>query len=183
MALRKFYVGSLGPFEYDDTDAIDDADGDFSGESYNAIVTSGQLRIGEVPSDSMHAVRKSELDALAGTYEEGSFTLTAMGMSAVVQATAYYVKRSKLVSMYIPLLSGTSNDTGFTLTGLPAALTPVRDSWHYASIVDNGNSDAGHIVLTTASTTLVVWRNNNPINTWTGSGTKTVRPVYVNYLL
>ncbi len=43
MALRKIYFGSLGPFVYDDTDLINDYDGDFAGQFRGAIVTDGNI--------------------------------------------------------------------------------------------------------------------------------------------
>jgi len=47
MAVKKIYIGSVGPFEYDDTDLIEDADGDFAGEYQQAIRTNGALISGD----------------------------------------------------------------------------------------------------------------------------------------
>jgi len=41
MALKKIYIGSFGPSLYDDTDDVDDVDGDFSGKTQQALVTDG----------------------------------------------------------------------------------------------------------------------------------------------
>lgn len=41
MAVKKIYIGSFGPALYDDTDDIDDVDGDFSGETQVAFRTNG----------------------------------------------------------------------------------------------------------------------------------------------
>ena len=48
MAIKKFYIGSFGPFEYDDTELIDDIDGDFAGETRKAMATTGDLITGDV---------------------------------------------------------------------------------------------------------------------------------------
>ena len=45
MALQKIYIGSVGPFLYEDTDPINDVDSDFAGEDRNALTTGGQLLI------------------------------------------------------------------------------------------------------------------------------------------
>lgn len=45
MALKKVYVGSFGPALYDDTDDIDDVDGDFSGKTQQALTTDGAADI------------------------------------------------------------------------------------------------------------------------------------------
>ena len=44
MTVKKFYLGSLGPFLYDDTDDIDDPDGDFSGETQKGFITDGSIQ-------------------------------------------------------------------------------------------------------------------------------------------
>lgn len=58
MALRKLYIGTVGPFLYDDADLIDDEDGDFAGENYKGLVTNGQLIVEEAPTDPSHVMRK-----------------------------------------------------------------------------------------------------------------------------
>lgn len=46
MTTQKFYVGSHGPYLYDDTASINDQDGDFSGLTQNALTTSGGVAAG-----------------------------------------------------------------------------------------------------------------------------------------
>jgi hypothetical protein len=41
MAEQKIYIGSTGPFLYDDADPIDDVDGDLAGQDYKGIATTG----------------------------------------------------------------------------------------------------------------------------------------------
>lgn len=43
MATKKVYIGSVGPFLFDDTNLIDDPDGDFPGETQKALVTDGEV--------------------------------------------------------------------------------------------------------------------------------------------
>jgi len=45
MAIKKIYIGSFGPLIYDDTSDIDDPDGDFSGETLQAVRSDGSLGI------------------------------------------------------------------------------------------------------------------------------------------
>ena len=66
MALIKFYIGTFGPFVYDDTVLINDPDGDFAGETFKALVTTGQLFIELAPTGPSEVARKSDLDALDG---------------------------------------------------------------------------------------------------------------------
>ena len=66
MARKKYYIGSLGPFFYDDAKAIDDPDGDFAGEDNKAIVTDGQFYVGTAPTDNQHVLRKADVGTAAG---------------------------------------------------------------------------------------------------------------------
>lgn len=61
MAEKKLYLGSVGPFLYEDDEAIDDADGEFSGQLRRALATNGQLYIGEEPSDDYDVARYVDL--------------------------------------------------------------------------------------------------------------------------
>ena len=60
MALRKVYIGSVGPFLYDDTDLIDDVDGDFAGEENRGLITNGQLIVEEAPTKPGHVLRQED---------------------------------------------------------------------------------------------------------------------------
>ena len=64
MAEQKIYIGSHGPFLYDDTDPIDDPDGDFAGESMSGMALSGQMIVETAPSQANHIARKNEVDAI-----------------------------------------------------------------------------------------------------------------------
>ena len=66
MAEQKLYIGSVGPFLYDDDAPIDDVDGDFAGKDYNALVTNGQLLVEGAPTDPNHITRLQDLAGLNG---------------------------------------------------------------------------------------------------------------------
>jgi hypothetical protein len=71
MALRKLYIGTVGPFLFEDTDLINDADGDFLGESYSAIVSDGQILIEDAPTNPNHIVRLQDLaNTLVPTFSD-----------------------------------------------------------------------------------------------------------------
>ena len=61
MAEKKIYLGSVGPFLYDDADLIADYDGDFDGEYRKGLTTNGQLFVDEVPSEDNNIVRLTDL--------------------------------------------------------------------------------------------------------------------------
>ena len=79
MADKKIYLGSVGPFLYDDTDLIDDPDGDFAGEQQSGLRTSGPIRTDNPPVESTDVLRKGDLAALGGatgSFEAGGYTIT-----------------------------------------------------------------------------------------------------------
>lgn len=65
MAERKVYIGSVGPFLYDDAELVDDPDGDWAGETQEAFITDGQGKVGTTPSEDHHIVRLEDLGANA----------------------------------------------------------------------------------------------------------------------
>lgn len=46
MTERKVYIGSHGPILYDDTDLINDGDGDFSGKCFGPLISDGIVTFG-----------------------------------------------------------------------------------------------------------------------------------------
>ena len=61
MARKKVYIGSVGPYLYDDAKSIDDPDGDFAGEDNRALVTDGQLFVEQAPTADEEVVRLADL--------------------------------------------------------------------------------------------------------------------------
>ncbi len=53
MAEKKIYIGSAGPYLYDDADPIDDPDGDFSGKLYGGLTTNGDISCTGLNVDSI----------------------------------------------------------------------------------------------------------------------------------
>lgn len=66
VALRKIYIGSVGPFLFDDTDPIADADGDFPLETYKGLATDGKAFVGQAPTQPKHVLRKEDISILVG---------------------------------------------------------------------------------------------------------------------
>jgi hypothetical protein len=61
VALRKFYVGTHGPYYYDDADLVDDPDGDFPAETRHAVLTDGPMKVEGVPVDGDHVLRLDDI--------------------------------------------------------------------------------------------------------------------------
>ena len=66
MTIRKVYFGSLGPFLYDDSDAINDPDGDFSGEDLHGMITDGPVKTTNTPTAATDVLRLDDLGGIIG---------------------------------------------------------------------------------------------------------------------
>ena len=84
--------------------------------------SNGQVQLFE-PSFSLTALQN------AATVSSGSFTATLTGVSGSVTGTAYYSRVGPFVLLNIPSLSGASNATSLTITGLPATLWPAANTY------------------------------------------------------
>lgn len=114
------------------------------------------------------------------TYSEGSFTGTLTGMTASTTGTVDYrivansAGTGKLCTLYLAsTLTGTSNTTALTMTGLPAACTPVGAVRLGTVIVDSGNNNDAMLTISAAATTITFYTDANlDAAGFTASGTK-----------
>jgi hypothetical protein len=127
----------------------------------------------------------NELIKLIKPYSVGTFTATLTGVSGSVTGTAFYELNGETVNLLLPGLSGTSNATSCTITGLPAEITPTRDQGlAHPVIADNGVFALGTaIVRNTGEITIYDDDIGTSATNWTNSGTKTVVACNYTYLL
>lgn len=124
-----------------------------------------------------------ELFDMAAAIETGSFVLTTTGLNPNITVTVQYARSGSIVVLFIPNVSGTSNATTFTLTGVPAALRPLTNQGLQNNIfVDNTSSVAigAAQVLTTG---VIDFRFALTGAGWTASGTKATSAMNLVYLL
>ncbi len=114
----------------------------------------------------------------------GTFTLIGTGFTINPTATARYVALGNVIILFLPQITGTSNATTFTLTGLPAAIVPTQTSNHIVTITDGqgGATDAyGLLRLTGGSAIITMLSPVSSDQTWTPSGTKTLYATSITY--
>lgn len=109
---------------------------------------------------------------------KSSFTITGTGFAADPTATAHWRIYDDKVFLEIPELTGTSDATTFTLTGMDTAITPTTTSWQVIRITDNGTAAFGLALLTASSTTITLYPTA-AAGAWTNSGTKTLHPAHL----
>lgn len=115
-------------------------------------------------------------------YKEGTFTVTGTGFTTSPTGTASYVRVGKQVTLSLPTISGTSNSTTFTLTGIPAEITISNPFMTVARVKDNSGPYVwGRAVIRENSTIeLATDANGTP---FTASGTKTMWIMHISYNL
>lgn len=80
----------------------------------------------------------------------GSFTATLTGFTGAVTGTVNYQRSGDIVMMCAPsAITGTSNTTALTLSGIPSGLRPASSVSELTTVRDAGNS--GRIALSTVA--------------------------------
>jgi hypothetical protein len=112
----------------------------------------------------------------AATYESGSFTGTLTGMTSVTTGTVNWVRTGNLVSMYlVNAITGTSNTTSMTMTGIPAIIQPANPISCECDSNDNGTAHQATLALLTGGTITFFKMNASATytaNNYTNAGTK-----------
>lgn len=98
MAEVEFWLGSVGPFLYDDTDDY----GDGTADSMSTLRTSGQIKVTGTPAESGHVVRLEDLD-LATSSADSTIYSAISSQSQVVsgldsQAASANLSQSSIIS-------------------------------------------------------------------------------------
>lgn len=112
----------------------------------------------------------------------GSYTATLTGCSGGSPTGAVtYVKKGYVVVLYIPNITGTSNSTAATLTGMPDIIKPLRQNVTIGRIMDNTSMALGVFIIDADGTiTLGV---NAEASGFTASGTKGSQLTTITYLV
>ena len=112
-----------------------------------------------------------------------TFTVTGTGFTANPTGTAKYTIIRNAVVLDLPTLSGTSNATTFTLTGIPAGITPANAKTVIVRTVDNSGAAVASLMTLNTDSTCTMSKNLDAGTAWTGSGTKQLLSVSVAYTL
>ncbi len=104
---------------------------------------------------------------------QGSFTPGFTGFSANPSANVViYSLAGGICVLQFSFTTGTSNGTGFQITGIPAAIRPVRKQMaRFPGLVDNGSTiNTGVIVINTDGTADLY--KDDGLTAWTNTGNK-----------
>lgn len=146
------------------------------GVSYKFVVT-----------DSLGNIIRTVDNVTVAPATSGSFVVTATGFSGTAPTgTIYWTQVGNVVTAaLLGTISGTSNDSGFGLTGIPAALQPptVASFIAVGNAKDNSSATAAAAIEIRAGEDTWALTLNGSVSGWTASGTKWVDGFSVTYLL
>ena len=116
-------------------------------------------------------------------YQEGTYTGTFTGVTTTVTATITYVKTGGVVTLFIPSMSGTSNATTKTITGMPSILYPVTSNGNRRYPIEIVNNNSAQVLsmgnLTNAGVMNIYINPNN--DAWTASGACSIGATSITY--
>lgn len=114
----------------------------------------------------------------------GTFTGTATGFSDATPPSGTFTwhRKGNQVTLNFPTISGTSNATTFTITGMPAALAPTSTQVMPCRVRDNGNWAFGLFKIVGGGSTITIDEDAGA-GAFTNSGTKSLGQGTVTYLL
>jgi hypothetical protein len=113
----------------------------------------------------------------ATTTDTNSFTATLTGMSATTTGSMIYEIIGRWAALYMGFsaaaVTGTSNSTSFTVTGLPAAVVPAAAVQVPCILTNNGTLVSGTAAIASGGST-ITFSMGSPLSTtgFTNSGTK-----------
>lgn len=139
--------------------------------------TGGQQGAGTLNAQALY------VNGIAVDPDTGTFTATASGFVSGGTGTAKWNRIGNTVTLYIPLLQGTSNGTSFQFT-LPTQIQPVTPQFEAvpaANCLDNtaAISDCSVEVISTQ----VQFFHNSSASGWTASGLKAGGQFSITYIL
>lgn len=109
-----------------------------------------------------------------------NFTGTLTGVTTSVTGLVRYEVTNGVATLTIPALSGTSNTTACTITGLHAACTPpITVFGNVVLVLDNGVQSTEQVSIS-SSGVITLYKNGNSSG-FTSSGTKGIRECVVTY--
>lgn len=121
-------------------------------------------------------------DVLALKIANSSFVATAIGMTTAQTGTVTYSANGNSVVLDFPAITGTSNATTFTLTGVPAAIRPATAKIVHITITDNGGAATGGRARIETDGTITIF-STPALGAFTAASTKSITAGSAAYTL
>lgn len=170
MTVRHYWIGSVGPLTYDDSDDVNDPSGELSGPTtQHTLTTTGQLIVETAPSEDTHVVRKLELDAI-GSIPSGIIVMWSGSIASIPSGWVLCDGTSGTPDLRDRFICGAGSinldpgDTG-------GQDTLVLDHTHaFGSYAADSNGAHTHTADGTLATDVNAANNNNSQEVQSGTG-------------
>jgi hypothetical protein len=107
------------------------------------------------------------------TPDTGTFTATLTGCSTSPTGTAIWARHGNMVTLLIPLVTGTSTADTCAITGLPAVIQPIRTQMCAVGDMENATVLTGTYAASIANASgTITFYFNGSASGFTASGTK-----------
>lgn len=180
--IYQFNGSTPADYSYSNLAMVVDLEGSATGGGLTASVGYFRGLAGNVrfPATQVPSADANTLD----DYVEGTFTGTLTGCTTAPTNTFRYVKVGNIVTLVCNGgWNATSNAITKTITGLPAAITPVSTVGYIAvSVSDNGGANTFALALPNVDNTIILYKDASG-NSWTASGAVNIKPMCFSYVL
>lgn len=149
--------------------------GSISATSLVDISAAGAGRI-KFPATQNASADANTLD----DYQEATYTGTATGMTTSPTGTVSYTLTGNEATLNLPEITGTSNATTFTVTGMPAEARPASRKTVLGRAQDNGGAIVPVRIDIETTGVLTIYANADA-GAFTASGSKTLAECSVTY--
>lgn len=120
--------------------------------------------------------------ATVATQENGTYTGTLTGLTTSPTTTVSYRRAGGLVVLTYSDVSGTSNTTALSMTGMPAAIRPAAARQGiYVTVLENGTQQVGRVTVNTSGD--LTYSVGAAGGVFTNSGSKGAIAATIAYML
>jgi hypothetical protein len=148
MAERKIYIGSEGPYLFDDTELVDDPDGDFSGETQLAARSDSSFKATEFIGVPVMGVSVANIDDPSAELNP----LSSSGIGGLLAAYQVSGSADDEFTLYLWDTDAAAENVPYSVDGSGGTWIAVGGKYRNGDVYVEGNINAGGTLETHAST-------------------------------
>ena len=206
MTIRRVWLGSTGPFLFDDSVLYIDEAGVIAPDNQCAIATDGQIVVQNAPTSPVHVIRKQDLDDAIGDisslearvgsleartsnlesrFSSGTFNASVWGWnSTTLYLSASWMKIDKIVYLQLPAVNMVSTSDLILYGGFPNEIKGFNGTFTSTALVytaTHGYDWAGVFPYADQTNWQIEVRPFVKSTSWPSSGNKAISPLSLVY--
>lgn len=170
-------------FELDSTTVVDteiDVINSGGNTIKNSVLRLSKNVVASLPASTLLLIAANNNNVTLGPNLTGSFTGTMTGLTTSPTGTIKYSMKGDVVVMEIPIITGTSNSTFTTISGILTDVRPITAQTCVGVAEDNGTKLLIRITVATSGT-ITLYKTPGTSGSWTASGTKSIQASTITY--